>query len=126
MDKKVLENKSLDFALSVVAVARTLQLDKEFVLSRQFMRSGTAIGAMIREARFAQSKADFVNKMSIALKEANEAYYWILLLERSNLMCIPRLKADCDELIAMLVSTVNTAKKSLQPMSLSTKAKQTQ
>lgn len=86
---------------------------KEFVLSKQILRSGTAIGALIREAEFGQSKPDFTNKMSIALKEANETDYWLCILKDTNYMeekLFVSLQADCKELIAMLVSTVKTSK----------------
>ncbi len=81
------KDKSFAFALRVVKLAKHLQDEKrEFVLSRQFLRSGTAVGALVREAEHAQSKADFINKMSIALKEANETDYWIDLLHQSGLI----------------------------------------
>lgn len=89
---------------------------KEFVLSKQILRSGTAIGALIREAEFGQSKADFINKMSIALKEANETFYWLELLKDSHIIEEPEfdsLQMKCKELIAMLVSTVKTSKNNL-------------
>ncbi len=73
-----LKDKSYQFAIRVVKLSQYLQRDKnEYVLSKQVLRSGTAIGALIREAEFGQSKADFVNKMSISLKEANETEYWL-------------------------------------------------
>jgi four helix bundle protein len=89
---------------------------KEFVLSKQVMRSGTAIGALIREAEFGQSKPDFINKLSIALKEANETEYWLLLLKDTNFMDEISYKSiadDCSELIKMLVSSIITARKNL-------------
>ncbi|MGE3492362.1 MAG: four helix bundle protein [Vicinamibacterales bacterium] len=80
-------DKSFAFALRVVKLARGLQDEKrEFVLSRQVLRSGTAIGALVREAEHAQSRADFISKMSIALKEANETDYWVDLLHQSGLI----------------------------------------
>ena len=87
---------------------------KEFVLSKQVLRSGTAIGALIREAEFGQSRADFANKMSISLKEANETEYWLSLLRDTDFIGNEQfinLHADCKELIAMLVSTVKTSKR---------------
>ena len=77
------------------------------------LRSGTAIGALIREAEFGQSKADFANKMSISLKEANETEYWLSLLKDTDFISEDRfmsLQTDCKELLAMLVSTVKTSK----------------
>jgi four helix bundle protein len=82
-------------------------------LSKQVLRIGTAVGALIREAEFGQSKADFANKMSIALKEANETEYWLSLLEDTDLISkkeFMSVQPDCKELIAMLVSTVRTLK----------------
>ena len=93
-----------------------LQQDKkEYVLSRQVLRSGTAVGALIREAEFGQSKADFSSKMSISLKEANETDYWLSLLKDTDFISenqFVSLHSDCRELIAMLVSTVKTSKMS--------------
>ena len=83
------------------------------MLSRQALRSGTAIGALIREAEHAQSKADFVSKMSIALKEANETEYWIDLLHQSNYIDDKNYKSihpDIVELLKLLVSIVKTSR----------------
>ncbi len=95
-------------------LSQFLQQDKkEFVLSKQILRSGTAVGALIREAEFGQSKPDFTNKMSIALKEANETEYWLSLLNDTDFISenqFVNLQSDCKELIAMLVSTVKTSK----------------
>ena len=77
--------KSFAFALRVVKLAKILQTEKnEFVLSKQVLRSGTAIGALVREAEHAESKADFSHKMNIALKEANETLYWLELLHQAE------------------------------------------
>ena len=82
MKENILKSKSYDFATLIVKLCQTIVTDrKEFVLSRQIMKSGTAIGALIREAEFGQSKADFASKMSIALKEANETEYWLSILK---------------------------------------------
>jgi len=100
-----------------VKLSRILQTEmKEFVLSKQVMRSGTAIGALIREAEFGQSKPDFINKLSIALKEANETEYWPSLLKDTNFMdeiSYKSIAGDCSELIKMLVSSIITARKNL-------------
>ena len=80
-----LKDKSYRFAIPIVKLSQYLQGEKkEFVLSKQVLRSGTAIGALILEAEFGQSKADFTNKMSISLKEANETDYWLSLLKDSE------------------------------------------
>lgn len=110
----VVRDKSFRFALRVVKMARFLQEEKrEFVLSKQVLRSGTAIGALVREAEHAQSRADFINKMSIALKEANETDYWIELLHQSDYLTqesYDSIHPDIQELIKLLVSIVKTSK----------------
>lgn len=112
----ILRDKSYRFAIDVVTLIQVLQAEKkEFVLTKQLLRSGTSIGALVREAEFAESKADFIHKMSIALKEANETDYWLCILHDSNFITdsqFATLEGDCKQLIAMLVSTVKTAKKS--------------
>lgn len=114
MKDNPLKDKSYQFAISIVKLSRFLQQDKkEFVLSKQVLRSGTAVGALIREAEFGQSRADFSNKMSVSLKEANETEYWLSLLKDTGFINenqFVNLHSDCKELIAMLVSTVKTAK----------------
>ncbi len=114
MANSILKEKSYAFAVRIVKLSRYLQSDKkEYVLSRQIIRSGTAISAMIREAEFGQSRADFISKMSIALKEANETDYWLLLLKDTEFISekpYESINADCKEIIAMLVSTIKTAK----------------
>jgi four helix bundle protein len=79
-NKNVIKEKSFLFAIEIVALYKTLTDQKEFVLSKQLLRSGTSIGANVREAEHAQSKADFIHKLSISLKEANETEYWLDLL----------------------------------------------
>ena len=114
MVENILKDKSYQFAIEVVKISeKIISQRKEFVLSKQLLRSGTAIGALIREAEFAQSRADFINKMSIALKEANETLYWLNLLKDTNYIEVEffdKLSANCKELISMLVASVKTAK----------------
>ncbi|MDD2456638.1 MAG: four helix bundle protein [Kiritimatiellae bacterium] len=109
-----IQSKFFAFALRAVKMAQYLRDEKrEFVLSNQAIRSGTAIGALVREAEHAQSKADFVNKMSIALKEANETDYWIDLLHESDYLTrehYDSIHPDIQELIKLLVSIVKTSK----------------
>jgi four helix bundle protein len=86
---------------------------KEYVLSKQLLSSGTGIGALIREAEFAQSKADFIHKMSISLKEANESLYWLDLLKDTNYIDKEQYEIHYKlnkELVAMLVSSIKTSK----------------
>jgi four helix bundle protein len=114
MRESILKDKSYLFALEIVKICRELSvIEKEFVLSRQLLKSGTSIGALIREAEHAQSIADFISKMSIALKEANETEYWIMLLRDSCLLEVQlssQLILSNKELISMLVSTIKTSK----------------
>lgn len=109
-----LRDKSYQFSIRIVRLCQFLQKNKkEFVLSKQVLRSGTAVGALIREAEFGQSKADFTSKMSIALKEANETDYWLSFLMDTDYISESQflsLQPDCKELIAMLVATVKTSK----------------
>ncbi len=112
--KSVLRDKSYAFAVRIVKLFQYLQKEKnEFVLNKQILRSGTAIGALIREAEYAQSNADFINKFSISLKEANETAYWLLLLKDTDYIkekLYNSLATDCDEMISMLVATIKTLK----------------
>ncbi len=114
MGKSILKDKSYVFAIEIVKLYKYLESDKkEFVLSKQLLKSGTAIGANIREAEFAQSKKDFINKMSISLKEANETQYWLELLNDTGFLNSSEFKSaydQCQELTAMLVSTIKTSK----------------
>lgn len=114
MGKSVLRDKSYDFALKIVKLSRVMVSEKkEYVLSKQLLRSGTAIGALIREAEFAQSKADFIHKLSISLKEGNETLYWLELLKDSaliNIVEFDTLYSNCKELVAMLVISIKTSK----------------
>lgn len=82
--KNIIKEKSFAFAIEVVNLYKVLAEKKEFVLSRQMLRSGTSIGANIREAEHAQSRADFIHKLSISLKEANETEYWLDLLHETK------------------------------------------
>lgn len=112
--KNVLKEKSYDFALETIKIYKYLcDTKKEYVLSKQFLRSGTAIGALIREAEFGQSKADFISKLSIALKEANETNYWLSLLKDSGLVddkIYMENNPKITELIKLLVASIKTAK----------------
>ena len=115
MSKSILRDKSYIFAIRIVKLMQFLQKEnKEFILSKQILRSGTSIGALLREAEFGQSKKDFINKLSISLKEANETEYWLCLLHDTkyiDLVLFQSLQSDCKELIALLVASIKTAKK---------------
>ena len=114
MKDNVLKVKSFAFALRCIKCYQYLQGSKnEYVLSKQLLRSGTSIGANVREAEHAQSKADFVNKLSVALKEANETAYWLELLHDSVLLepeQYDSIYGDCIELLTLLTSIVKTSK----------------
>ncbi len=110
----IIEEKSFDFAVSIVNLYKYLcDSKKEYVLSKQLLRSGTSIGANVAEAQQAQSKADFVSKMSIALKEATETKYWLRLLNATNFLNEPDTKtilADCVEIEKILTSILKSSK----------------
>jgi four helix bundle protein len=109
-----LKEKSYRFALQIIRAYQDLQKDKrEFVLSKQLLRSGTAIGALVEEANQAESKADFIHKLSIANKEANETKYWIRLLIDSEILDSPRgleMLSECNEIVKILASSIITSK----------------
>jgi four helix bundle protein len=114
MKENIVREKSYAFALRVVKAYKFLsQEQREFVLSKQMLRSGTSVGALVREAEHAQSNADFISKLSIALKEANETEYWLMLLKDSDYMdekSFDSIHRDCDELIRLLISIIKTLK----------------
>ena len=116
--ESVLRDKSYLFALRVVKLYKHLiKQHKEYTLSKQILRSGTSIGALVREAQYAQSAKDFINKLSIALKEANESEYWIMLLKDSEFITKKmhdNIQPDINELVKMLAASINTAKKKLK------------
>ena len=110
----IIRNKSYAFAIRIVNAYKFLTNDQhEYILSKQLLRSGTAIGALVRESEHAQSRADFINKLSIALKEANETEYWILLLRRTDYisqMEFDSIVQDCRAVVRILISIVRTSK----------------
>lgn len=114
MKANPVRDKSFAFALRVVKLAKFLEKDKrEFVLSRQVLRSGTAIGALVREAEHAESRADFIHKMSVALKEANETSYWLDLLHQGDYLGVESfepIRSEGTELVKLLASIVKSTK----------------
>lgn len=114
MEKKnIVKEKSFVFAVEIVYLYKILTEKKEFVLSKQLLRSGTSIGANIREAEHAQSKADFIHKLSISLKEANETEYWLDLLYETKFLSeieFQSIKAKVIEILKLLTSIINTSK----------------
>ncbi len=114
MEKKnIIKDKSFTFAIEIVSLYKVLIEKKEFVLSKQMLRLGTSIGANIREAEHAQSKLDFIHKLSISLKEANETEYWLDLLYKTNYITeleYQNIKIKIVEILKILTSIINTSK----------------
>lgn len=114
MKENLLKTKSLAFSVRIVGLYRYLtEQKKEYILSKQILRSGTSIGANIYEANYGQSKVDFAAKLQIALKEAAETEYWLLLLTQTNYLeesMGKSLNEDCLELKRLLVSSVRTVR----------------
>lgn len=117
MKENITANKSIDFAIKAIALYKMLtEIKKEYIISKQLLRSAISIGALIKEAEHAESKPDFLHKMNIALKEANETSYWLLLLFKGEYITEKEFKDyndDCLELIRLLASTVKTTKENL-------------
>ena len=112
--EQTVERKSFLFAVRIVKLSKHLNVNKkEYVLSKQLLRSGTSVGANIAEAEQAQSKADFISKMNIALKEAVETNYWLRLLQATDYLSeteFTSIHSDCRELEKMLTAIVKTSK----------------
>jgi four helix bundle protein len=113
MPESKLRTQSMDFAVSIINLVKYLREKRESIISNQIGRSGTSIGSNIREAQYAHGKADFIAKLQIALKEANETGYWLELLYKTNY--IPEseyksLDSACTSIRVMLISSINTAK----------------
>jgi four helix bundle protein len=107
--------KSFGFALMIVGLCRSLQENREYVTSKQLMRSGTSIGANVEEAVSAESRKDFLHKMNLALKEARESHYWLRLPKASDIETkddLTQLLAKADELVRLLVSITRTLSRS--------------
>jgi four helix bundle protein len=115
MKESIVQKKSFEFSLKIISLYKKLQTEKEFIISRQLLRSGTSIGANVEEALAGQSKKDFTAKMSISSKEARETKYWLRLLKQSELTTIDvnSLILDIDELIRILTSIVKTSQQNL-------------
>ena len=112
----MIRQKTMDFAIRIMKLKRFLQMRKEFDISGQVTRSGTAIGALVREAEYAESKQDFIHKMRIALKETNETSYWLELLFKTDVLdenSYVSISEDNEELKRMLVCIINTSRRSL-------------
>ena len=117
MKENITATKDVDFAIKIIGLYKILVEEKrEYVMSKQLLRSGTSIGALIREAEHAESKADFLHKMNVALKEANETCYWLLLLYKGDYiseLIFNQYNNDSLELVKLLASIVKTTKANL-------------
>lgn len=115
--RNVISEKSFEFAIQIVRIVKELQnTQKEYVLSKQLIRSGTSIGAMVREAEHAESKKDFTHKMAIGLKEANETRYWLDLLHKSDyikLETYSSIHSEAEQIIRLLAAIVKSSRKNL-------------
>jgi len=116
--ENIIANKSYVFAIRIIRLYKFfIEEKKEFILSKQLLRSGTAIGALVKEAEHAQSKADFLNKMNVALKEANETEYWLMLLRDTGYISTKEfdsINADSSEILRLLISIVKSTKTTLK------------
>jgi len=121
MKENIVRDKSFNFAVRIVNLSKYLVDQKrEFILSKQILRSGTAIGALVRESEQAESKADFIHKLSISLKEANETDYWLDLLYKTDYLTeqeYQSIKIDIIELIKLLTAIIKTSKINKYPSS---------
>lgn len=110
----ILADKSVDFAIRMAKCYKYLREEKqEFIMSKQMFRSGTSIGPNIHEAVQAQSKSDFISKLSISLKEGSETSFWLVVLHKAEVIddnIYNSLKKDLDEIIRILIATIKTAK----------------
>lgn len=114
MKENILKTKSFDFAVRIVKLYQFLKKEhNEFILSQQIVKSGTAIGALIREAEHGESMKDFIHKLNIGLKEANESKYWLDLLFATEFITkrmYDSINKDCEELLKLLTASVKTSK----------------
>ena len=113
-EKNLIEEKSYQFAVKIILLYKDLiKKHKEYVLSQQLLKAGTSIGANIQEGIFAESKADFVHKLHLSLKESRETRYWLNLLVDTDYIDEPKgneMIIECNELIKILTSIINTTK----------------
>ena len=117
MSDSKLRTQSMDFAVQIINLVKSLKEKRESIISNQIGRSGTSIGANIREAQYAHSKADFIAKLQIALKEANETGYWLELLFKTDYISEDDYKSfdsACTSIRVMLIASINTAKENMK------------
>ena len=116
MSESKLRTLSTDFAVEIIELVKDLKVKRESIISNQIGRSGTSIGANIREAQYAHIKADFISKLQISLKEANETGYWLELLYKTKYIddtTFEKINSDCTSIRVMLISSIRTAKENL-------------
>lgn len=111
MKENIIANKTFDFALTVIALFIQLKKENEYIISKQILRSGTSIGANVQEAIAAQSKKDFINKLSIASKESRETKYWLQLLNKSELttISVDSYLIEIDHIINIITKIIKTS-----------------
>ena len=116
MKENIIKEKSYNFSLDIIKLFKELISQKEFIISKQLLRSGTSIGANIEEAAAAQTKKDFIAKMSIASKEARETKYWLTLLQKSQLVNknYNKYLIEIEEVIKILTSIIKTSQENLK------------
>jgi len=113
MRQNIVQQKSYAFSIEIVKMCKILQEKREYILSKLLLKSDTSIGANIQESAFGQSKADFISKLSIALKEANEVDYWLQLLSDTgyiNPIKVQEMRSAVSEILALLIASLKTAK----------------
>ncbi|TDH27449.1 four helix bundle protein [Segetibacter sp. 3557_3] len=117
-EKSILKDKSFNFAIRVINLYKYLtEVKKEFVMSKQLLRSGTAIGALIREAQNGESKMDFVHKLAIAQKECDESLYWLELLHQTQFLSeseFQSIHSEAENILRMIKSSIITVKQNLK------------
>jgi four helix bundle protein len=118
MKENILKEKSFLFAVRIVNLYKFLKKQhSEYILSQQLIRSGTSIGAIVREAEHAESMKDFIHKLSIGLKEANESKYWLDLLFATDFITkkmYESINKDCEELLKLLTASVKTSRQKIK------------
>lgn len=114
MKENIIKFKSFSFALSIIKLYKELQSEHEYIISKQLLRSGTSIGANVTESEAAQSRPDFIHKLSIAAKEARETKYWLMLLHESELttIAVDIYISDVESIIKILTSIIKTSQSS--------------
>ena len=118
MKNNIIKEKSFDFSIRIVKLVKLLREDKkEFLITKQLVRSATSIGACIRESEYAESDNDFIHKLHIALKETNETEYWLDLLYATQYLNEKEYEsiiADCKEILKLLISIIKTKKENIK------------